>query len=125
MNDIIYKNKVQRAFSVIGIGTILLLFSLYKFYTLTSSTFFNVYLAIAVLFIGIGFFFKGLIGLFNRKPQLIISTNGLYIGLKDKKNIPWSNIEAIIDKLGRTVWVLKIRASKTKTRNKKQNLKVF
>jgi hypothetical protein len=93
MNEIIIRYNRKKSFLLIGIGL-----------GLWCLLILGLFLKFSKIF-GLGFFLAGgsniYFGLksFSGKPQLKISDEGLYIGFKFKKTIPWNRITKVDIKL--------------------------
>lgn len=127
-DEIIYKNDPKRTLIVSGIGFFVIAIGLFRgvYWDDYGVEISGLYVGIALF--GLGLVIKGVFGFFNRKPQLIISKRGLFIGLNENRELAWKNIESINvkqepDKTGRQIWLLKIRAVKNKGGDK--SYKVF
>ncbi len=73
---------------------------------------------ILVFIVGLMVTFTGLGALVRRKPQLLLDKEGLYIGFKIKRKIPWRFIDATSVKKekvdDRLVWYLRVRTKSVK-----------
>ena len=122
MEPIIYRNNPLKAIKLIGYSIIayfamsIEIFALY-FLDMSHEAYGPIFIIVCFV-TGTGLIFKGLFGLVNRKKQLVLTNESIYVGFNYNKTIPWKNVELInltedYDEVSqRRIWMLKIRSFK-------------